>query len=83
MVVLMLGKGFNSLYRLDEFIKQSADEKQNLQEEIKMIDRKIDILSFTKKQFHTVKMYRQIFQEYKSDISDKPFFEEHKSKIIQ
>lgn len=32
-------------------------------------------------QVHTVKLYRQIYLEYKKDPSDKAFSEEHKSEI--
>lgn len=34
-------------------------------------------------QVHTVKMYRQIYLEYKNDTTDKAFYEEHKSEIAQ
>lgn len=31
---------------------------------------------------HNVNKYRQIYQEYKKDLNDKSFFNEHKSEII-
>lgn len=34
-------------------------------------------------QVHTVKMYRQIYLEYKNDTTDKAFYGEHKSEITQ
>lgn len=77
----MREKGFKSIFQLDEFIKESAFKRQNLQDEIKVIDNKISTLSNTMEQVHTVKMYRQIYLEYKKDPSDKAFFEEHKSEI--
>ncbi|EFD94057.1 relaxase/mobilization nuclease domain protein [Megasphaera lornae] len=80
-VLLMREKGFKSISQLDEFIKESADKRQNLQDKIKVIDKKISVLSNTMEQVHTVKMYRQIYLEYKKDPSDKAFFEEHKSEI--
>ena len=80
-VLLMREKGFKSIFQLDEFIKESAFKRQNLQDEIKVIDNKISTLSNTMAQVHTVKMYRQIDLEYKKDPSDKAFFEEHKSEI--
>ena len=33
-------------------------------------------------QVHIIKMYRQIYLEYKNDTTDKAFYDEHKSKII-
>ena len=80
-VLLMREKGFKSLSQLDEFIKESALKRQNLQDEIKVIDNKISTLSNTMEQVHTVKLYRQIYLEYKKDPSDTAFFEEHKSEI--
>ncbi len=32
-------------------------------------------------QVHTVKLYRQIYLEYKEDTSDKAFFAEHRSEV--
>lgn len=77
----MREKGFNSTSQLDEFIQESALKRQNIQDEIKVIDNKISALSNTMEQVHTVKLYRQIYLEYKKDLSDKAFFEEHKSEI--
>ena len=80
-VFLMREKGFKSMSQLDEHIKESALKKQNLQDKIKVIDNKISTLSNTMEQIHIIKLYRQIYLEYKKDPSDKAFFEEHKSKI--
>jgi len=80
-VLLMREKGFKSISQLDEFIKESALKRQNIQDQIKVIDNIISTLSNTMEQVHTVKLYRQIYLEYKKDPSDKVFFEEHKSEI--
>ena len=80
-VFLMREKGFKSMSQLDEHIKESALKKQNLQDKIKVIDNKISTLSNTMEQIHIIKLYRQIYLEYKKDPSDKAFFEEHKSEI--
>ena len=77
----MREKGFKSMSQLDEHIKESALKKQNLQDKIKVIDNKISTLSNTMEQIHIIKLYRQIYLEYKKDPSDKAFFEEHKSEI--
>ena len=81
-VLLMREKGFKSVSQLDEYIKESALKRQDLQYQIKVIDNKISVLSNTMEQVHTVKLYRQIYLEYKKDPSDKAFFEEHKSGIM-
>lgn len=80
-VLLMREKGFKSISHLDEYIKESALKRQNLQDKIRVIDKKISVLSNTMEQVHTVKLYRQIHLEYKKDPSDKAFFEEHKAEI--
>lgn len=77
----MRKKGFKSISQLDEYIKESAFKRQNLQDEIKIINNKIPTLSNTMEQVYTVKLYRQIYLEYKKDPSDTAFFEEHKSEI--
>lgn len=80
-VLLMREKGFKSISQLDESIKGSALNRQNIQDQIKVIDNKISVLSNTMEQVHTVKLYRQIYLVYKKDPSDKAFVEEHKSEI--
>lgn len=77
----MREKGFKSISQLDEFIKESALKRQNIQDQIKVIDNKISTLSNTMEQVHIVKLYRQIYLEYKKNPSDNAFFEEHKSEI--
>ena len=82
-VILMREKGIKTLSELDAFIQSSADKRQELQDKIKILDKDISNLSITMEQVHTVKMYRQIYLEYKNDTSDKAFYDEHKSEISQ
>jgi len=81
-VVLMREKGINTLSQLDNYIKENADRRQDLQDKIKVIDNDITKLSKTMEQVYTVKLYRQIYLEHKKDTTDKAFFEEHKSEIL-
>jgi relaxase len=81
-VILMREKGFKSLAQLDDFIEKSADKRQSLQNEIKVLDEKIATLSTTMEQVHTVTKYRQIYQAYKKEPTDKAFTGEHKSEIL-
>lgn len=60
-VVLMRDKGFNSLAQLYNFIKESSDKRQELQDKIKGVDGKISTLSATMEQVHTATKYRQIY----------------------
>jgi relaxase len=82
MVILMREQGFKSFAQLDEFIRQSADKRQNIQDEIKEVDRKITTFSLSMEQIHIIKKYRLIYQEYKANSSDKSFYDEYKSQII-
>ena len=81
-VLSMREKGFQSLSQLDNHIKKSADKRQNLQEKIKKLEGKIETLSRSMEQVHTVNKYRQIYQEYKKNPGDKDFAREHKSEIL-
>ena len=81
-VLSMHEKGFQSLAQLDSFIKKSTDKRQNLQEKIKKLEEKIETLSLSMEQVHTVNKYCQIYQEYKKNPGDKNFAREHKSEIL-
>ena len=81
-VLSMREKGFQSLAQLDNYIKKSADKRQSLQEKIKKLEEKIETLSLSMEQVHTVNKYRQIYQEYKKNPGDKDFFREHKAEIL-
>ena len=61
----MSEKGFKSISQLDKFIKESELKIQNIQNQIKVIDNKISTLSNTMEQVHIVKLYHQIYLEYK------------------
>ena len=80
-VIFIREHGINSIKQLDEYIRKSAEERQALQDKIKEIDKDMQLLSDTMEQVHTVKRYRAYYKEYKSNPSDKAFFEEYKSQI--
>ena len=80
-VIFIREHGIKSVQQLDEFIKKSADERQNLQDKIKAIDKEMEQLSTTMEQVHTVKKYRAYYKEYKANPSDRAFFEEYKAQI--
>ena len=80
-VIYIREHGIKSVKQLDEYIQKAADERQNLQEKIKAIDKEMQKLSTTMEQVHTVKKYRACYKEYTSNPSDKAFFEEYKAQI--
>lgn len=80
-VIFIREHGIKSVKQLDEYIRKSAEERQGLQDKIKVIDIEIQKLSATMDQVHTVKKYRGHYKEYRSNPSDKAFFEEYKAQI--
>lgn len=54
-VIFIRKHGINSVNQLDEYIRKSAEERQNLQDKIKSIDKEMEQLSATMEQVHTVK----------------------------
>lgn len=80
-VIFLREQGIKSVKQLDEYIQKAADERQNLQDKIKVIDKEMLLLSATMEQVHTVKKYRAYYKEYKANPSDKSFFEEYKAQI--
>ena len=80
-VIFLREQGIKSVKQLDEYIQKAADERQNLQDKIKVIDKEMLLLSATMEQVHTVKKYRAYYKEYKANPSDKSFSEEYKAQI--
>ena len=80
-VIFLREQGIKSVKQLDEYIQKTADERQNLQDQIKDIEKGMQELSATMEQVNTVKKYRAYYKEYKANSSDKSFFEEYKAQI--
>ena len=82
-VIYIREHGINSVKQLDEYIRKNAEERQNIQDKIKEIDKDMQLLSDTMEQVHTVKQYRAYYKEYKLNTYDKTFYEEHKAEITR
>ena len=80
-IIYIREHGIKSVKQLDEYIQKTADERQNLQDQIKDIEKEMQKLSTTMEQVHTVKKYRACYKEYTANPSDKAFFEEYKAQI--
>ena len=80
-VIYIREHGIKSVKQLDEYIQKAADERQNIQEKIKAIDKKMQKLSTAMEQVHTVEKNRACYKEYTANPSDKAFFEEYKAQI--
>ena len=82
-VILMREKALELFLNLMRLFNLVQIKDKNYKIKSKSWDQDISILSITMEQVHTVKMYRQIYLEYKNDTTDKAFYGEHKSEIIQ
>ena len=80
-VIFIRKNGIKFVQQLDEFIKKSVDERQNLHNKIKTIGKEMELLSDTLEQVYIVKKYRAYYKEYKANPSDRAFFEEYKAQI--
>ena len=80
-VIFIRKNGIKFVQQLDEFIKKSVDERQNLHNKIKTIGKEMELLSDTMEQVYIVKKYRAYYKEYKANPSDRAFFEEYKAQI--
>ncbi|MGL5440742.1 MAG: relaxase/mobilization nuclease domain-containing protein [Filifactoraceae bacterium] len=80
-VIFIREQGIKSVKQLDDYIQKTADERQNLQDKIKAIDKEMEQFSMVIEQVHTVKKYRAYYKEYKANPSDTAFFSEYKSQI--
>lgn len=80
-VIFLREQGIKSVKQLDEYIQKAADERQILQDKIKVIDKEIQEHSVTMEQVHTVKKHRQCYKEYKTDPSDKAFLKSTKLRL--
>ncbi len=80
-VIFLREQGIKSVKQLDEYIQKAADERQNLQDKIKVIDKEMQELSATMERVHAVTKYSKYYKEYKASLPDKAFFEEYKAQI--
>lgn len=81
-VIFIRKNGIKFVQQLDEFIKKSVDERQNLHNKIKtIIGKEMELLSDTMEQVYIVKKYRAYYKEYKANPSDRAFFEEYRAQI--
>lgn len=74
-------QGINSAKELEELIEKTADERQNLQEKIKVIENEMADLACDMENVHTINQYRQIYKYMKKNPSDKKFEREYHSEL--
>lgn len=72
----------NSIKELDELIKKSADDRQNLLDKIQKIEKEMDRLSSAMEHVNTINKYKNIYKYYKNNRQDKSFESEYHAEIF-
>ena len=80
-IIKLREQGINSITQLDDLIKKSADDRQDLLDKIKNIETKMKSLSQDMENINTINKYREIYKYYKKNPEDKQFAEEYYSEL--
>lgn len=80
-IIKLREQGINSITQLDDLIKKSADDRQDLLDKIKNIETKMKSLSQDMENINTINKYREIFKYHKKNLEDKQFAEEYYSEL--
>ena len=80
-IIKLREQGINSITQLDDLIKKSADDRQDLLDKIKNIETKMKRLSQDMENINTINKYREIFKYHKKNLEDKQFAEEYYSEL--
>ena len=80
-IIKLREKGINSITQLDDLIKKSADDRQELLDKIKNIETKMKSLSQDMENINTINKYREIYKYHKKNLEDKQFAEEYYSEL--
>ena len=80
-VIFLREQGIKSVKQLDEYIQKAADERQNLQDKIKVIDKEMEQFIHYDGASSYCQKYRAYYKKYKVNPSDRAFFEEYKAQI--
>ncbi|KXB65518.1 hypothetical protein HMPREF3181_01221 [Parvimonas sp. KA00067] len=80
-IIKLREQEINSITQLDDLIKKSADDRQNLLDKIKKIEAEMKILYQDMKNINTINKYREIYKYHKKNPEDKQFAEEYYSEI--
>lgn len=80
-IIKLREQGINSITQLDDLIKKSADDRQELLDKIKNIETKMKSLSQDMENINTINKYREIYKYHKKNPEDKQFAEEYYSEL--
>ena len=80
-IIKLRDQGINSITQLDDLIKKSADDRQDLLDKIKKIETEMKSLSQDMENINTINKYREIYKYHKKNPEDKQFAEEYYSEL--
>lgn len=80
-IIKLREQGINSITQLDDLIKKSADDRQDLLDKIKKIETEMKNLSKDMENINTINKYREIYKYYKKNPEDKQFADEYYSEL--
>ena len=80
-IIKLREQGINSITQLDDLIKKTADDRQDLLDKIKNIETKMKSLSQDMENINTINKYRKIYKCHKKNLEDKQFAEEYYSEL--
>ncbi len=80
-IIKLREQGINSITQLDDIIKKSADDRQDLLDKIKKIETEMKSLSQDMENINTINKYREIYKYHKKNPDDKQFAEEYYSEL--
>ena len=80
-IIKLREQGINSITQLDDLIKKSADDRQDLLDKIKKIETEMKSLSQDMENINTINKYREIYKYHKKNPENKQFAEEYYSEL--
>jgi hypothetical protein len=80
-VISLRELGISSKQELESRIEKSADDRQNLMNQIQMIESEIEKLSTTMENVETIRKYREHYKYYKENPNDINFSKEYSAEL--
>ncbi len=80
-IIKLREQGINSITQLDDLIKKSADDRQDLLDKIKKIETEMKCLSQDMENINTINKYREVYKYHKKNPEDKQFADEYYSEL--
>ena len=80
-IIKLREQGINSIIQLDDLIKKSSEDRQDLLDKIKKIEAEMKSLSQDMENVNTINKYREIYKYHKKNPNDKQFADEYYSEL--